>query len=100
MATFRKRGDTWRAEISKAGVRESKTFATKREAQEWAAARETELAVSAVGGITPKTVAQVLQRYCEEISPRNKGHRWERVRAGLFLRQLVEAAFLLDLEEA
>ena len=49
MGTYRKRGDTWRAEINKAGVRESKTFPTKREAQEWAAARETELATIAVG---------------------------------------------------
>ncbi|KAK53408.1 tyrosine-type recombinase/integrase [Bordetella bronchiseptica] len=87
MGTFRKRGDTWRAEINKAGVRESKTFPTKREAQEWAAARETELATTAVGGITPKTVAQVLQRYCDEISPRNKGHRWERVRIKRFLKE-------------
>ncbi|SPU49882.1 site-specific integrase [Bordetella trematum] len=87
MGTFRKRGDTWRAEISKAGVRESKTFDTKREAQEWAAARETEISTVAVGGITPKTVAQVLERYAEEISPRNKGHRWERVRIVRFLKE-------------
>lgn len=39
------------------------------------------------GGITPKSVAQVLQRYCDEISPRNKGHRWERVRIARFLKE-------------
>ncbi len=87
MGTFRKRGDAWRAEIHKAGRRESRTFPTKREAQEWAAARETELAISAVGGITPRTVAQVLQKYRDEISPRNKGHRWERVRIERFLKE-------------
>lgn len=90
MGTFRKRGNTWRAEISKAGVRESKSFDTKREAQEWVAARETEILTTAVGGITPKTVAQVLQRYCDEVSPRNKGHRWERVRITRFLKEEAE----------
>jgi len=80
LGTFRKRGDTWRAEVSKGGTRESKTFATKREAQEWAASRETELATTAVGGVVVKTLAQVLERFRDEVSPKNKGHRWERVR--------------------
>ena len=86
MGTYRKTRDTWRAEINKAGVRESKTFPTKREAQEGRGPR------NGAGdhrrrGITPKTVAQVLQRYCDEISPRNKGHRWERVRIARFLKE-------------
>ena len=85
MGTFRKRGDTWRAEVSKGGARESKTFATKREAQEWAA-RETELASTAVGGIVVKTLAQVLELFRDEVSPKNKGHRWERVRIDRFLK--------------
>ncbi|AHV93157.1 hypothetical protein [Bordetella holmesii] len=75
MGTFRKRGKTWRAEISKAGIRESKSFDTKREAQEWVASRETEILTTAVGGIALQTVAQVLHRYSDEVSPRNKGHR-------------------------
>ncbi|WP_249291990.1 site-specific integrase [Achromobacter ruhlandii] len=86
LGTFRKRGDTWRAEVSKGGTRESKTFATKREAQEWAASRETELATTAVGGIVVKTLAQVLERFRDEVSPKNKGHRWERVRIDRFLK--------------
>ena len=31
MATFRKRGNKWRAEISKNGIRKSATFTTKTE---------------------------------------------------------------------
>ncbi|MGH8817104.1 MAG: hypothetical protein ACREX5_10975 [Achromobacter pestifer] len=87
MGTFRKRGDTWRAEVSKGGARESKTFVTKREVQEWAASRETELATTAVGGIVVKTLVQVLERFRDEVSPRNKGHRWERVRIDRFLKE-------------
>src|SRR3546814_17368597 len=37
MASFRKSGSGWRAEVARNGVRESATFPTKREAQEWAA---------------------------------------------------------------
>lgn len=44
MASIKKteRG-TWRAQVRKLGVRDSGTFDSKREAQEWAARRETEI---------------------------------------------------------
>lgn len=86
MATFRKRGDSWRAEIVKSGVRESRTFGTKREAQEWAAQRESEIASVSVAGITPKPLKDVLERYRDEVASDNKGNRWEVVRINKFIR--------------
>ena len=43
MATIRKRGDKWRVEIYKNGVRKYKTCATKAEATLWGAKEEMEL---------------------------------------------------------
>jgi integrase len=87
MASFRKRGDGWRAEVYKAGVRDSATFPTKREAAEWAAKRELELSDVKSTGVIPAKLAKVLERYRDEVSSGNKGHRWERVRIDRFLRE-------------
>lgn len=86
MATFRKRGDSWRAEVAKSGVRESRTFSTKREAQEWATAREAEISSVSVSGIKPALLSKVLTRYRDEIAINNKGSRWEAVRINKFLK--------------
>lgn len=86
MGTFRKRGDVWRAEISKSGVRESASFGTKREAQEWAAKRESEIAGVSVAGLVPKRLQDVLERYRDEVAVGHKGSRWEEVRINKFLR--------------
>ena len=43
MATIRKRGDKWRVEIYKNGVRKSKTCATKAEATLWGAEEEKKM---------------------------------------------------------
>lgn len=92
MASYRKRGDTWRAEIVKSGIRESKSFGTKREAQEWAAKRESEIASVSMAGITPKPLRDVLERYRDEVADANKGSRWESLRINKFLRDEPELA--------
>lgn len=43
MATFQKRGLSWRAIIRKAGIVQSKTFPTKTAAQAWASNKEAEI---------------------------------------------------------
>jgi hypothetical protein len=80
MATYRKRGDKWRAEIVRRGVRESATFDSKREAVDWAARRELELANIRAGKVTRWTLEDVMQRYANEVSPEKAGARWERTR--------------------
>src|SRR5690554_7346345 len=75
MASYRKLpSGKWRAEVFTNGIRKSKSFATKPEAQIWALETEAELA----GGeniLSGKTVAEALSRYAEEVSPDRKSTR-------------------------
>lgn len=80
MATYRKRGDTWRVEVSRLGVRRSNTFESKQAAVAWAARQEAEIMAGARGEVPNLTVAALLKRYREEVSPGKKGARWEIVR--------------------
>lgn len=91
MASIRKRGDRWRAELYRNGERESATFASKREAVAWAQLREAEL-----GGdkLPDKTVRDALRRYGREVSPKHKGERWEIARLGLMERDALAAVRL------
>jgi integrase len=78
MASIRKRGDAWVAEIFKRGVRRSRSFATKQAAQAWA--RTTESEIDAGTRPSSLTVGQMLDKYAREISPAKKGAKWEQTR--------------------
>lgn len=94
MATAKKtaRG-TWGVQIEVLGVRESATFATKREADAWAARRATEIrAVGAGRAGSVKTLRDALRRYAEEVSPTKRGERWELIRLKAFERQALPIA--------
>lgn len=69
------------------GIRESKRFRTKREAEAWAAARETELRRKKRN---PKehgyTLADALRTYSETVADTKRGARWEKIRIEAFLR--------------
>jgi len=83
MATYSKRGKSWRAEICRDGIRESGTFKSKTEAVAWATQRELEL----VGAVLPdKTLKHALRRYAAEVAPTHKGERWEVLRLALMER--------------
>jgi integrase len=86
LATYRKRGDSWRAEIAKKGVRLSATFDTKAEAIAWATEKEAGLGRSATVATTgsTKTLLDAIKRYEEEVSPTKKGERWEKLRLTVF----------------
>lgn len=86
MATYRKRGNTWRAEIAKKGVRLSASFDTKTEAVAWATEREAEIGrnASVATVASTKTFVDAIRRYEEEVSPTKKGERWERLRLAVF----------------
>lgn len=74
MASFRRRGSAWRAELYKDGQRESQTFPTKQQAVQWALMREAEL----TGERLPDhSVAEALERFAREVSPKHRGERWE-----------------------
>lgn len=77
MASIRKRGARWRAEVCRSGVRESDTFRTRQEAAQWALQREAEL----TGGKLPdKSFGDALGRYARDVAPSHRGSRWELVR--------------------
>ena len=87
MASIKPYSNGYRAFVHVKGMRDSATFRTKREAQAWASARETELRENS---LKPKsqlfTLADALRRYQREVSPLKRGHRWESVRIDAMLR--------------
>lgn len=88
LASITRLGKGWRAQIKRAGLRESATFPSAAQARAWAATREHELADARAGILPVRTVAQALTRYSTEVSPRHRGQRWEQVRLAKLGREL------------
>jgi len=91
MATFRKRGSRWQAQIRRLGQKPlSKTFTNKRDAEAWA--RQTEAALERgepwQDQISPVTLLlkDALRRYCAEITPAKRGAAAETYRIGKMMR--------------
>ena len=80
MATFRKRGKSWYAEVTRHGKRKSATFKTKAEAVAWAAQAEADIISGKRGSIPDKTFADLLGKYAADVSPSKKGARWGEIR--------------------
>jgi integrase len=90
MASITKTATGYRAQVYVQGVRESASFRTKREADAWAARRETE--IRAEGAKSPgerTTLGDVLKSYARDVSPTKRGRRWEQLRLDLFARDAV-----------
>ena len=79
MASITKHGTGWRAQVYRAGTRKSKTFQTKRAAQDWATRTEYELD-NREEVAAKKNVGDLLERYALEVSPGKRGERWEVIR--------------------
>ena len=77
MATFRKRNNSWRAEVYKNGIRKSASFDTKAQAKAWAAKVESDIDANNLE--TPdennKTGADAFERYSNEVSVEKKLER-------------------------
>ena len=87
MASITKTAKGYRAQVYVKGSRDSQTFRTKREAEAWASRRETELRDQQAQAPGERvTLAQMLRRYAEEVSPTKRGARWEHVRFEMFIR--------------
>jgi len=94
-----KRG--WRAQIERAGVRDSSVRTTKAEAEAWATRREAEILAGRRGDVIRKTLQDALRRYATDESPKRKGARWEVVRLSKFERTLPFAGkWLTDIRPA
>ncbi len=74
MATIRKRGNKYYAEIYVNGVRKGKSLPTKKDAKEWARVTEQEYSEH-----TPSdsTIKQAVDKYLEEIAINHKGYKKE-----------------------
>ncbi len=74
MASFRNVSGRWQVQVRRAGVKASKTFATREEAELWAASIEAPLrprpAASASVSAAPQTLGDVLQRFVDQEIPR------------------------------
>lgn len=93
---MRKRGDKWRVEIYKNGIRKSKTCRTKAEATQWALEEEKKLDLQEQG-LQPETVlADVVERYLKEITPTKRGIRHETLRLNKFARHVMCNKFIGD----
>ena len=82
MATFRKRGTSWQAQVKRKGHRfEVRSFGTKLEAEEWARGIEFEIDRGTFVSrreAEATSVAEALERYERDVLPRKKQPRQER----------------------
>lgn len=99
MATIRKRGDLqWEVRVRHKGhPTQSKTFATKAEAEGWAAVIESEMARGVFISRTEAerlTLADCLHRYLAEITPNKRGSTSEASRIGTLLQHPLSHAYM------
>lgn len=69
MASFQKYGKGWRAFIRRKGVSKTGTFATKREAMDWAAREEAAIIDGERRAADNRTFRDALDRYEREVTP-------------------------------
>ena len=98
MATYRKRGDSWRVEVALKGIRRSATRKSKSEAIAWAHQQESEILAGERGDIPNKVFSEALDRYAETVSTHKKGAKWELVRINLIKRDRIASVRLKDLD--
>lgn len=80
MASITGSAGRYRAQVKHKGKYKSKICPTKGEARAWANAIEAEFRAADAGEIPNKKVADLFNRYVEEVSRYKKGFRWERIR--------------------
>ncbi len=97
MATFRKQGDKIRAEIAIKGVRKSKSFRTKAEAQHWAYEEERKIRTLAEGGKLDALFSDVLERYLKEVSITKKSYRKEMMWLHRMMDEPISNLFIADI---
>ena len=96
MAYIRKHNDGWRAEVQRKGIRRTKVFETKRQAQNWAA-RQEYLIDNGDTIAARETFGDVLDRYAREVSPAKRGERWEVIRIDRLRRDPIARVRMGDL---
>lgn len=99
VASIRKVGKKWRAEVARKGVRKSSMFATRQEAKDWAAHEEF-LITGGERVAAVLSLGDVFGRYAREVSPGKRGGRWEQVRLEKLRRDPLAKRRLSDVSSA
>src|SRR3954468_5700925 len=92
MATIRKLRGRWQAQVRRRGMQpRAKSFDSKSDAERWA--RDLEAQIDRAGALPDTriaertTLAEVLTRYRDEISPRKRSAHTEQVRIAAMMRR-------------
>ena len=97
MASFIKLpSGNWRAQVHRRGKRMTGTFPNKTAARDWAV-RQEYLLGSDQAAIPSGTVADLFDRYAQEVSPKKRGERWEQIRLNLLKGYPIGRVDLVDL---
>lgn len=94
MASYQKRGNSWRVIVRRKGQTATGTFDTKALAEEWALRVESQIIdngetpVEAVKVVKANdtSMADLMARYATEVSPGKRGTRWEQIRLRMLAR--------------
>ncbi len=97
MASIKKDGDRWKAQVCVNGIRKMKRHDTKAQAKSWAAQMEVDLGKMDGVVSVDQTLGNLFQRYASEISETKKGAHWEIVRLKMFARFAIANVLLIDL---
>ncbi len=97
MATFTKRGKSWRVQVRKGGQTHCETFPNKVQAQEWAAQIEADIIGGKLGRSPDKTFGDLIDRYIKEVTVTKRGARPEKLRLERLKRDKLSQVKLADL---
>lgn len=98
MGTIRKIQDKYRAEIAKCGVRKSKRFKTKAEAQQWIFEEERKIEEKMSAGIRSDVLfSDVICRYQNEVSVNKKTAQKEIQRLNRMLNEPIADLYIADI---
>lgn len=84
MATFERRSGHWRAKVHRRGVKATRTFPTKLQAQEWAAQVERDAIAGEYRGASKESLGGAIKRFLKDVTPNRRGARWEAIRLAAF----------------
>ena len=98
MASIRRRGNSWRAEVRKSGIRKNRTFATKTAAQQWATRLEADILDSKAGNVVNQSVGELLARYADDVATHKRGWRQEIIRIERLRRDPLASVLLPQLK--
>ena len=98
MATYTRRGDSWRVQVRIRGVNASNSFPTKTLAVAWATQLEAEIHAGRHGRVPDVPLSRLLEKYTQEVSPTKRGAKWEINRLALLGRDPLAAVRLPQID--